>query len=295
MSLELVQSLDHLVVAVEDLAAATSDYGTILGRLPSWCGEHPGQGSANTLFRLANTYVELLAPQGQGVIGDLLRQRLAAVGPGPVALAFGTADIARFASAMCEAGRSVPDAVDGSGRDSRTGEVRTWRSIWLPQDLTRGVQTMAIQHLEGALPEAACYDHDGSDAASCVDRVDHVVVMSGNVDAAREVYGGILGLRLALDRSFEQRGVRLLFFRVGGVTVEIGGKIEEDQGAVDEPDNFWGVAFGVPDADATRQRLDRTGFEVSEVRAGHKKGTRVFTIGARTHGVATLMIGPDRG
>ena len=45
--------------------------------------------------------------------------------------------------------------------------------------------------------------------------------MSPDIEAARALYGDGLGLRLALDRSFEAWGVRLLFFRVGGLTVEV--------------------------------------------------------------------------
>ena len=51
--------------------------------------------------------------------------------------------------------------------------------------------------------------------------IDHVVVRTEAPEAAIRFYGDSLGLRLALDKTFEQWGARLLFFRVGGVTVEI--------------------------------------------------------------------------
>ena len=44
--------------------AAMDLYGRLLGRRPSWRGEHPGYGTANTLFRLDNTYLELLLELG---------------------------------------------------------------------------------------------------------------------------------------------------------------------------------------------------------------------------------------
>ena len=46
----MLTSLDHIVIAVRDLAAAMDLYGRLLGRRPSWRGEHPGYGTANTLF-----------------------------------------------------------------------------------------------------------------------------------------------------------------------------------------------------------------------------------------------------
>jgi len=53
--------LDHIIIIVADLAQATDDYTLLLGRRPSWTGTHPALGTHNVLFRLDNTYLELLA------------------------------------------------------------------------------------------------------------------------------------------------------------------------------------------------------------------------------------------
>ncbi len=58
----MLESLDHVIVAVRDLDAATGVYSRLLGREPSWRGSHPELGTANTLFRLERSYLELLAP-----------------------------------------------------------------------------------------------------------------------------------------------------------------------------------------------------------------------------------------
>jgi catechol 2,3-dioxygenase-like lactoylglutathione lyase family enzyme len=92
-------ALDHVIVLVHDVEAATPTYARLLGRTPSWRGEHPGQGTANALFRLENTYLELLAPVGPGAVGDLLRARLAAAGEGPLGFALATPDADACAAA----------------------------------------------------------------------------------------------------------------------------------------------------------------------------------------------------
>jgi hypothetical protein len=48
--------------------------------------------------------------------------------------------------------------------------------------------------------------------------VDHVVLRTADPDAALALYGSGLGIRLALDQAFD--GIRMLFFRTGGVTLE---------------------------------------------------------------------------
>src|SRR4051812_14036322 len=92
-------TLDHVVIAVEDLQHATHDYTALLGRQPSWRGEHPTYGTQNTLFRVDNVYIELLGlassktkdKRWAAALSRFLEQR----GEGLYALALGTSDIER--------------------------------------------------------------------------------------------------------------------------------------------------------------------------------------------------------
>ena len=113
------------------------------------------------------------------------------------------------------------------------------------------------------------------------------------------LYGDGLGLRLALDRTFPKWGARLLFFRVGGITLEVAASIATDEGDAEEKplvsserDRLSGLSFRVRDAGAARARLEASGFDVSEVRDGRKPGTRVFTVRDGTCGVPTLVLQP---
>jgi catechol 2,3-dioxygenase-like lactoylglutathione lyase family enzyme len=286
----MLTALDHVVLAVSELAAATETYANLFGLAPSWHGEHPAFGTANTLFRLGNTYVELLAAAGEGPVGDFIRARTAEQGEGPLALALGTDDISTTVAELRSRSFDCPDPSNGEGREGATGARREWLSCTLPLDRTSGVRLLVIQHLPArdALPLAAVR---GGNSAAAVNGVDHVVVMSGDAERAIALYRDTLGIRLALDRTFENRGLRLLFFRVGGITVEVAVPL----GAASAPggtDRFWGVSYRVADVTAARERLAQSGFDVSEVRGGMKPGTRVCTVRNETHGVATLLIEP---
>lgn len=287
----MLTSLDHAIVAVRDLDAAAASYETLLGRRPSWRGAHPGHGTANVLFRVANAYLELLAPSGPGAFGDAVRAHLDAAGEGLLGLAFGTGDAAACAETLRARGLPATAPQDGSGRDDASGRERAWRNVMLPGTATRGPLLFAIEHRSppDALPRAEA----SGDARAAIEALDHVVVASGDLGAARTLYGDGLGLRLALDRSFEARGLRILFFRVGGVTVEVVGRL----GATTAPDEVArdrldGLAWRTPDVDGAQARLAAADVDVSAVRAGFKPGTRVCTVRAGTHGVPTLLIGP---
>ncbi len=291
----LFHSLDHVVIGVRDLAAAAEGYAALLGRRPSWRGVHPGAGTANALFRLENTYLELLAPEGEGALGRRIGGVLAERGEGLVALAFGTDDAEACARWLRAAGLAVLDPSEGEGRDVDSGARRRWRNVLLAPDVTRGLWLFAIEHLDAA--DALTLREPSTAPAAAVSALDHVVVASTDLEASRSLYGEGLGLRLALDRSFEARRLRILFFRVGGVTVEVVGQLRAlgEPGAAPEPgtrDRFGGLAWRVPDVEAARERLAAADFDVSGVRPGAKPGTRVCTVRGETWGVPTLLISP---
>ncbi len=319
----LFEAIDHVVVVVDDLAAARRDTALLLGRAPSFEGLHPGLGTRNVLFRTGGHYLELLAAAGRGPGARFVEERLAERGPGLAALALRAASLDRVVPVLHGRGLPAPEPAAGLGRDEESGAFRRWRSTLLPVPQTRGLPLLAIEHLSPPelLPEAAARGA----AEACVSGLDHVVVRSADLEASRLLFADALGLRLALDRSFPELGLRMLFFRVGGVTLELvgaapaassmpapgpqpgGGSAREpdpssgtgreagsESGPAMDRDTFFGLAWRVADVDAARERLHRAGFRVDPVRRGRKPGTRVATVRSRTCGVPTLLIGPDR-
>jgi catechol 2,3-dioxygenase-like lactoylglutathione lyase family enzyme len=279
--------LDHVILAVADLDAAARSTARLLGRSPSWRGEHPSAGTANALFPLDNMYLELLSPSGPGRSADAVRSWLGARGEGLLGLAFGTDDAAACRAELAARGLEPGPVEKGIGRDVESGAFREWLRVPLPVARTRGVVLFAIEHRSP--PELLPRMPALGDEAAAVFALDHAVVRSPDADAARALYGDGLGLRLALDREFPQWGARLLFFRVGGLTVEIAAELAGGP-ATDGGDRLWGLSWRVRDADAARARLLAAGFDVSEVRAGRRPGTRVLTVRDGTHGVPTRLL-----
>lgn len=284
-----ITAVDHVVVGVRDLDAAVHTTTALLGREPSWRGVHPGGGTANVLFRLSNSYLELLAPDGgEGAQGRVLAQRLDEHGDGLFALAFETEDVEAFAARMNAWDVHVARPREGRGVAAEGSAERDWLSVLLPAQASRGLLVLAIEHRAGSLPEVAPSAAHGS----AVTALDHLVVFSPDLEGSRALYEDMLGLRLALDRTFDDRGQRILFFRVGGATVEVVGAADP-QASRPGPDRLWGLAWRVPDVDATRERLVAAGFDISASRPGAKPGTRVSTVRGEPLGVPTLLIAAD--
>lgn len=133
--------------------------------------------------------------------------------------------------------------------------------------------------------------HDVATARDRVHAIDHVVVRTSDPARAIASWRDGLGLRLALDRSFPGRGLRMVFFRSAGVTLEFVAPIDgAESGGRDVID---GLAWQVHDLDACRARLVAAGLDASPVRDGFKAGTRVATLRSGTGGVPTLLIQPS--
>jgi catechol 2,3-dioxygenase-like lactoylglutathione lyase family enzyme len=285
----MLETLDHVVVAVADLAAATRATVRLLDRGPGWSGEHPGAGTANSLFRVENAYLELLAPAGPGPLGAALAARLAAEGEGLFALAFGTRDVEACRRAFEDRGLRPGPVTRGLGRDLESGAFREWRTVALPPEGSRGLRLFAIEHASPVDMLPLTVPPGESGAAPIA--LDHVVVRSADVEGTKALLRDALGLRLALERRFEAFDLHALFFRVGGVTVEVAGALSRPP-ASEQPDSLWGLAWRVGDVAAARARLVEADLDVSEVRPGRKPGTAVCTVRSGTCGVPTLLVGP---
>ena len=273
-------SIDHIIIAVSDLAEASSEYSALLGRQPSWRGAHPNYGTANTLFKLDNTYIELLAADGDGMAADIVNGILGERGPCLGGLVFGTEDAQTFIAHARNAGLPASDPVAGHGKDEQTGAERRWHNIFWDPAAARGIFSFCIQHDSGSiLPDAT------PTVGEPISGVDHVVVKTQSVEAAKRFYGEQLGIRLALEQHMPEWGGTQLFFRASSMSIEI---IASEKAP--EQDELWGLALETKDIDATYNRLVSSGVDVSRVRDGRKPRTRVLTAKSHTLGVPTLLI-----
>ncbi|MCZ4297050.1 VOC family protein [Henriciella marina] len=278
----LLTAIDHLVLLCGDIEVGTNAYSALLGREPDW--RAASGGAATSLFRVDNTAIELMAPDGDAGAAPRLRELISG-GASLTSLAFRTDDITEAHRLFTRRGLQ-PDAVQpGESTHLDTDARRHWQRFRCSDEAMAGIKTFVIQPEFDSL--AAKVDE------SCVHCMDHVVINTPNPDRAAANYGARLGLDLRLDRTAEQWKTRFLFFRTGGLTLEI---INGLDGASDPAanDHIWGLTWTVRDIEAAHARLARSGIETSDVRKGRKPRTQVFTVKDRTLRVPTLFIAHSR-
>ena len=276
----MIETLDHLIIAVQDLDEAEENYIKIFGIPPVWKGTHKELGTANVIFNFKNTYFELLSVDGVGLGADLVNNQLKENGEGMLGLVLGTKDINSTAAILKDKGFSISEVSNGEGKNSQSDEIRQWKNIFLPPELTRGIFSFIIQHTEGSLPTISKYDK------SSINKLDHVVLNTNDADGFINIYRDIFNIRLALDRVIEHWKTRMLFFRLNKTTIEV---VEQKNDAAN-PDKLWGLAWEVESIKEAHERLTNDGIEITEVKKGIKENTLVATIKSHTNNVPTLLI-----
>jgi len=121
--------------------------------------------------------------------------------------------------------------------------------------------------------------------------VDHIVLQSADADDCIRIFGEEgLGMRLALDQLVPEWGGRMVFFRMGKMTLEVIQNLKQTP----SHDYFWGITYLCDELNKTVAALDERGVAHSPIRKGRKPGTIVATIKSHCLGLPTLLVGPEQ-
>lgn len=267
----MITALDHFVLICPDLETGIAEQASLLGRAPDWQRDN-GDGSGAAQFRIGNTALEIMAPLGDGPVGERLHQLLEAGGARLTSLAFATDNLDAAHHILTRRGLSPGEISPGHG-------LTRFRC---KDEACAGIKTFILQN--DSAPETAHSDIVGAATA-----LDHIVINTPNPDRAAAQYGARLGLHLALDRTAPEWKTRFLFFRTGGLTFEVINRLDAAQDPASK-DSIWGLTWATDDLEAAHARLHAAGRDLSEIRTGRKPGSRVFTVRDGTGDVPTLFI-----
>ena len=175
----MVRAIDHIVIAVDDLAQASADYDQA-GFTVTPGGEHTDGATHNALVSFGDgAYFELIAFKVPGPLPDHRWWAKLAKGEGTVDFALLSDDLEREANRLRQAGVAVNGPRDG-GRTRPDGQRLAWRTMMLTaddvplpfviEDLTahdlRVPTGAATQHALGVIRRCRAA-HPGSEPRAC--------------------------------------------------------------------------------------------------------------------------------
>ena len=267
-------AVDRIIVAVKDLDAAEAAYTRMFGRTPSWRRKDRTGGTSHVFYYLDNIGFELTAQSGPGIWGEHTANLIAKNGDGIIALALTSEDMPATAEVLIARGLTTVVMPENEAYDGN-GELHHWRHGLIAAEAARGLTLLVTQSYTKRGERNPAPLREGVSDEAAISALDHVVVMTSDAEACKKLFG-------------EQLGIRQLFFRLGGVTIEVVQSLDETKAP--KKDFLWGTAWKTKDINAVRARMIAEGAEVSEVRKGRAKGTHVATIRPPTGGIPTLLI-----
>lgn len=141
--------LDHAIIAVRELAAATKQLESALGLTITPGGEHPGMGTHNAVARLGTEYLELIsvrdpAEAATNEKGRILMDFLSR-GEGYLGFALSSDDLDGDLAGIRNRGLDL-EGPDRGSRRRPDGTVMTWRVAFSPEDPWGRRLPFVIQH-----------------------------------------------------------------------------------------------------------------------------------------------------
>ena len=276
----MINSIDHLIVCVNDLEEAEENYIKLFGFNPVFRGEHIDLGTKNSIFNFKNTYLELLSSSGSGLGATFVNEALKKHGEGLAGMALNVSNVMGCLNYLRKKNYFVNEPITGTGVNVDNSLTRKWKSLFLPPELSRGLFLFLIEHTEGLLELADTFKD------SSINKLDHIVINTNDGDGFIKVYKDVFKIRLALDKVIEHWKKRILFFRTNNTTIEV---IESNSSEV-KSDNFWGLAWATKSIEESHKRLTDEGIEVTPIKEGLKENTLVATLKSHTNNVPTLLI-----
>ena len=191
---------------------------------------------------------------------------------------------------------------DGFGVDIGSQQKRHWRLVRPSLKQMGGLFIFAIEHQSDDKLLKIAPQKRGREV---VQNLDHIVITTNHIEEISTLFTARLGLRLALDKTVPEWGNRRqLFFPLKGKFIEVISKTAPvpDEASAEKKiaNDFWGLAWKINDIDAYHRDMSANDsnqsplFDLSPVRTGRKKGTKVLTIRDAPAQIPTLIIADDK-
>ena len=127
---QLAMRIDHMLLAVGDLEASTSNFRDALGMNVMVGGEHPGGGTYNSLAHVRSAYLELIAVNDPTAEKAKQFVRHLESGDAPYTFALAVSDLDATIGQLRKRGLDAEQSYDGSRR-TPGGTLLRWRAAFL--------------------------------------------------------------------------------------------------------------------------------------------------------------------
>ena len=269
--------VQNIFLATKNIEETSQKFSIFFRRKPNFIGQSRKLGIDIISFGLNKTNICLISPKNSGIWSEKLNNFLKYKGEGIFGINFFSNDFNNDYNNFVKNHLKVSGKIESSFEGNNDIEIKF--SFFNILDKT-------IESLNILVSSKIDFQDNKSSLKNNVSKVNQLVIQTEDPDTIKEIFEGKLSIRLALDKTFKKWAGRMLFFRLGGVTLEV---IEGKD--IKQNSEYFGIGWHADNYNKCYDDLINDGFRLSEIRAGRKEGTLVSTLKEPILNIPTILIG----
>ena len=277
MILKMLTRVQNIFLATNNVEETSQKFSIFFGRNPNFIGQSRNLGIDIISFELYKTNICLISPKNPGIWFETLNNFLKIKGEGIFGINFSSDDFDVDYNNFVKNDLKLSNKVDSSFERNNENQIRF--SFFNILDKT-------IESLNILVSHEMDFQNNIANSNNNLSKVNQLVIQTEAPDPIKEIFERKLGIRLALDKTFKEWAGRMLFFRLGGVTLEVieGKDIEQNS-------QYFGIGWHAENFNKCYNNLINDSFSLSKIRKGRKEGTVVSTVKEPILNIPTILIG----
>lgn len=269
--------VQNIFLATKTIEKTSQKFSIFFQRKPNFIGQSRKLGIDIISFGLNKTNICLISPKNSGIWSEKLNNFLKYKGEGIFGINLFSNDFNNDYNNFVKKHLKLSGKIESSFEGNNDIEIKF--SFFNILDKT-------IESLNILVSSKIDFQDNKSSLKNNVSKVNQLVIQTEDPDTIKEIFEGKLSIRLALDKTFKKWAGRMLFFRLGGVTLEV---IEGKD--IKQNSEYFGIGWHADNYNKCYDDLINDGFRLSEIRAGRKEGTLVSTLKEPILNIPTILIG----
>ena len=277
MIFKMLTRVQNIFLVTKNLEETSRKFSIFLGRKSNFTGQSKNLGIDIISFGLNKTNICLISPKSSGIWSKTINNFLKNKGEGIFGINFSSDNLESDYNNFVKNKLKLSDKISGYFEGNNKSKIKfSFFNI-----LNNNIKSLNI-----LISNEIDFQNNKVYSKNNVSKVNQIVIQTENPEAIKDIFEEKLRIRLALDKTFKEWAGRMLFFRLGGVTLEVveGKDIKQNS-------QYYGIGWHADNYNNCYNALLKDGFSFSEIRKGRKKGTLVSTLKKPILNIPTILIG----
>ena len=277
MIFKMLTRVQNIFLVTKNLEETSRKFSIFFGRKPNFTGQSKNLGIDIISFGLNKTNICLISPKSSGIWSKTINNFLKNKGEGIFGINFSSDNLESDYNNFVKNKLKLSDRISGYFEGNNKSQIKfSFFNI-----LDNNIKSLNI-----LISNEIDFQNNKVYSKSKVSKVNQLVIQTDDPESIKGIFDEKLRIRLALDKTFKEWAGRMLFFRLGGVTLEVveGKDIKQNS-------QYYGIGWHADNYNNCYNALLKDGFSFSEIRKGRKKGTLVSTLKKPILNIPTILIG----